>query len=53
MTKKEIRKEIAELKRNMRIDSVKTVCCFNGGLDSLTHRYNSKLFELKVKLERA
>ncbi len=52
MTRQEIKREISELKKEMKIDGVKITACFNGGLDKLTYQYNMKLFALKVKLDK-
>ena len=52
MTRQEIKREISDLKKEMKIDGVKTVFFMNGGLDSLTRRYNERLFTLKTKLEK-
>ena len=52
MTRQKIKKEIADLKKEMKIDGVKTISCFNGGLDRLTHQYNLRLFALKTKLDK-
>lgn len=53
MTSKEIRKEIKAVKAEMKERGIKTVSCFNGGLDSGTYRANAQLFQLKVKLDDA
>jgi len=52
MTRQEIKKEISDLKKAMRIDGIKRVACFNGGLDSLTRRCNARLFELETRLQK-
>lgn len=53
MTVKEIRAEIRAVKTEMRERGIKTVSCFNGGLDAVTYRANSQLFRLKLALEDA
>ena len=52
MEKKEIRKQIRELKKEMKENNVRKISCFNGGLTQSESYYNSKLFELKTKLEK-
>jgi hypothetical protein len=37
----------------MRERGIKTVSCFNGGLDDGTYRANSLLFRLKLDLQNA
>lgn len=53
MTAKEIRAEIRAVKAEMKERGIKTVSCFNGGLDDGTYRANSQLFRLKLALEDA
>ena len=49
----EIRKQLAALRHEMRERGIKTVSCFNGGLDDGTYRANSLLFRLKLELQDA
>ena len=49
----EIRRQLAAIRREMRERGIKTVSCFNGGLDDGTYRANSQLYRLKVELENA
>jgi hypothetical protein len=53
MTSKEIRAEIRAVKAEMKERGIKTVSCFNGGLDDGTYRANSKLYRLKVAMDEA
>ena len=53
MTVKEIRAEIRAVKAEMKERGIKTVSCFNGGLDAGTYHANSQLFRLKLALEDA
>ena len=53
MTSKEIKAEIRATKKEMRERGIKTVSCFNGGLDDGTYRANSQLYRLKIALETA
>ena len=53
MTAKAIRTEIRAIKAEMRERGIRTVSCFNGGLDDGTYRANSALFRLKLALEDA
>ena len=49
----EIRRQLADTRREMRERGIKTVSCFNGGLDDGTYRANSQLYRLKIELENA
>ena len=53
MTAKEIKKQIRELKGEMKRYGIRVSSCFNGGHSIESRRYNEALFALKVKLERA
>jgi hypothetical protein len=53
MTSKEIRKELRAVRQEMRERGIKTVSCFNGGLDDGTYRANAMLYRLKINLEQA
>ena len=49
----EIRKQLRALRQEMRERGIKTVSCFNGGLDDGTYRANSLLYRLKLELQDA
>lgn len=49
----EIRRQLADTRREMRERGIKTVSCFNGGLDDGTYRANSQLYRLKIALGQA
>jgi hypothetical protein len=51
MKSTEIRKQIRATRQEMRERGIKTVSCFNGGLDDGTYRANSLLFRLKLELQ--
>jgi hypothetical protein len=53
MDTKTIRRQIRELRAEMRASGIKKTSCFNGGIDERTYRFNARLFELKCALERA
>jgi len=53
MTSQQIRAEIRATKREMRERGIRTVSCFNGGLDDGTYRANSQLYRLKIALADA
>lgn len=53
MTSKEIKAQIRDLKRSMKEQGIRVVSCFNGGLTPDESRHNTRLFELKVNLEKA
>ncbi len=53
MTSKEIKKQIRELKAEMKALGIKKSSCFNGGHSSISYRYNAELFRLSVDLEKA
>lgn len=50
---KEIMKQLREVRKEMRANSVRQISCFNGGLSPEEYRLNSLLFALKMKLERS
>lgn len=52
-TPKEIKKQIRELKGEMKRYGIRVGSCFNGGHSPESMRYNQTLFALKVQLERA
>ena len=49
----EIRRQLADTRREMRERGIRTISCFNGGLDDGTYRANSQLYRLKIELENA
>ena len=49
----EIRRHLADTRREMRERGIRTISCFNGGLDDGTYRANSQLYRLKIELENA
>jgi hypothetical protein len=53
MTKKEIRKTIREIKREMKELGLRRISFMNGGLTSEEQRYNERLFKLSCDLEKA
>lgn len=50
---KDVRREILELKREMKADGIPIRSCFNGGHTRESMRYNARLFALKAELERS
>jgi hypothetical protein len=53
MTSKAIRKELRATRQEMKERGIRTVSCFNGGLDDGTYRANAQLYRLKIALEDA
>lgn len=51
MKSTDIRKQLRALRQEMRERGIKTVSCFNGGLDDGTYRANSLLYRLKLELQ--
>jgi hypothetical protein len=51
MKSTDIRKQLRALRHEMRERGIKTVSCFNGGLDDGTYRANSLLYRLKLELQ--
>ena len=49
----EIRKQLTATRREMRERGIRTISCFNGGLDDGTYRANAQLYRLKIELENA
>ena len=49
----EIRRQLADTRREMRERGIRTISCFNGGLDDGTYRANAQLYRLKIELENA
>ena len=45
-----LKRELKEVRREMKERGIKKTSCFNGGLTAEEHWFNSKLFELKTKL---
>jgi hypothetical protein len=50
---KAIRKEMREVKAEMKANNIKRRSCFNGGHAPLSYSLNSRLFVLKCQLEKA
>ena len=50
--KQDIKRQLAEIKREMRENNVRRISPFNGGLSATEYRYNAKLFELETLLRR-
>jgi hypothetical protein len=53
MTSKEVKREIRETKAEMKIQGIRRISCFNGGLSAAEYRWNSRLYQLSVDLELA
>jgi len=53
MTAREIRKQIRELKAEMKALGIKRFSCFMPGHTGQSYRCNAKLFELDVQLKQA
>jgi hypothetical protein len=53
MNAKQIKSEIAALKREMKAAGIRVTSCFNGGLTREESWYNSQLFRLKAELLKA
>ena len=51
MKSTDIRKQLRALRQEMRERGIKTVSCFNGGLDDGTYRANALLYRLKLELQ--
>lgn len=51
-TIKEIKKQIRELKRDMKSQGIPIKSCFNGGHSSASMALNTELFRLKSELSR-
>lgn len=45
---KEWKKQLRELKKEMKENGIRVISCFNGGLTPSESRYNSELFRLKT-----
>lgn len=50
---KEIKKEIRDIRADMKRQGIRVMSCFNGGLTREESMYNQNLFALKTELERA
>ncbi len=53
MEVKELKKQLRELRREMKAAGIKRTSCFNGGLDHETYRYNARCFELDTMIRKA
>ena len=51
MTAQEIKAAIRETRKEMRAKGIKRISCFNGGLSGEEYRYNSRIFDLKSRLQ--
>lgn len=49
---KAIKKEIREVKAEMKANGIKRLSCFNGGHSPLSYSLNSQLFSLNAKLNQ-
>ena len=49
----EIRRQLADTRREMRERGIKTVSCFNGGLSGEVYSLNARMFDLETKLDLA
>jgi hypothetical protein len=52
MTEKDIKKQLKELRAEMRLLGIRKISPFNGGLDRTTQQYNEQRFALETGLER-
>lgn len=52
MTAKTLRKQLRELRAEMRSLGIKKTSPFNGGMDRETQRWNERRFALETALER-
>lgn len=48
---KETKQQIRLLKKEMKLNNIRVISCFNAGLSPSEQAYNTKLFELKTRLE--
>ena len=48
---KELKRQLRELRKEMRAAGIKKTSPFNGGLDMETYRYNARRFELETKIK--
>lgn len=48
-----IKDEAREIRAEMKRKGIRRISCFNGGHTEESYRLNSRLFELKVRLEQA
>src|SRR4051794_26491756 len=46
---KDIKRQIKELRAEMRAAGIRRTSCFNGGLDPQTYRLNAQMFALETK----
>jgi hypothetical protein len=47
------KKEMRELKKEMKLLGIKVKSCFNGGLTPDEYRYNTRLFQLDCEIEKS
>ena len=48
---KELKRQLRELRKDMRSAGIKKTSPFNGGLDMETYRFNARRFELETKIK--
>jgi len=46
-----VKRQLRELRAEMKSLSIKKTSCFNGGMDRETQRYNERRFALETKLK--
>ena len=52
-TVRQIKRETRETKAEMKASGIRRTSCFNGGLSPEEYRYNARLFQLSVELDKA
>lgn len=50
--RKMLRRQLRELRADMKARGIKRTSCFNGGLDTDTYRANARCFELETRLKQ-
>lgn len=50
---KDLRKQLRELRADMKRAGIRKISCFNGGLSRDEYYYNSMLFRLTTEIQRA
>lgn len=51
MDSKALKRQLRELRAEMRQNGIKKTSCFNGGMDRETQRYNERRFALETEIE--
>jgi hypothetical protein len=51
--KRHLRRQIREIRREMKEKGIRRISCFNGGHTSESYRLNAKMFELETRLKAA